>query len=69
VRSEWISAIGIAALVTVSGCLWRQVFYAAQGWQRNKCERLPEQADRERCLSNSSVTYEEYHRQAAGEKN
>ena len=64
---QFLALIGIVAILA-SGCSWQQAFYSAQGWQRNMCSKLPDQTERERCLSNSSMTYEEYHRQAAGEK-
>lgn len=62
--------IGIA-LFMLAGCSWQQAFLSAQGWQRNQCYRLPEQIDRERCLANSSMSYDDYRRdtQAINKRN
>jgi hypothetical protein len=58
-----------AAIMSISsGCTWQQAYSAGQGWQRNECNRLVEQADRERCLSNSNMSYEDYRRQTDGAK-
>jgi hypothetical protein len=63
-------AIGVAAamLSIASGCTWQQAYSASQTWQRNACNRLIEQTERERCLSNAAMTYEDYRRQTAGTK-
>ena len=58
--------IGAAVLTVASGCTWQQTYSAAQGWQRNQCNRLPEQAERERCLSNNNISYDDYRRQTEG---
>jgi len=59
--------IGIAAaMLSVRGCTWQQAYSAGQAWQRNACYRLVEQTERERCLGNANVTYEDYRRQVEG---
>lgn len=62
--------IGLAAsiLAVASGCTWQQAYSAGQGWQRNACNRLIEQTERERCLSNANVSYEDYRRQTDADK-
>jgi hypothetical protein len=61
--------IGIAAaMMLVTGCTWQQAYSASQNWQRNACNRLVEQTERERCLSNTNMTYDDYRRQTEGEK-
>jgi hypothetical protein len=62
--------IGAAAAImsVASGCTWQQAYSAGQGWQRNACNRLVEQVERERCLSNSNMSYENYRRQTDGAK-
>jgi hypothetical protein len=55
--------IGIAAaMLSVTGCTWQQAYSASQNWQRNACNKLLEQTERERCLSNTYMTYDEYRR-------
>lgn len=56
--------VGMAAVsVSVTGCTWQQAYSASQNWQRNSCNRLVEQTERERCLSNANMTYDDYRRQ------
>lgn len=57
-----------ATLSVASGCTWQQAYSAGQEWQRNACNRLVEQIERERCLSNSKMSYEDYRRQTDGAK-
>jgi hypothetical protein len=57
-----------ATLTVASGCTWQQAYSAGQGWQRNACNRLVEQVERERCLSNFNMSYEDYRRQTDGAK-
>lgn len=45
-----------------ASCTWQQGYTAAQGWQRNACNRLVEQVEREHCLSNTTMTYDDYQR-------
>ncbi len=60
---------GATAILSVaSGCSWQQAYSAAQGWQRNQCYRLVEQTERERCLNNTNMPYEDYRRQSEGAK-
>ena len=66
-----IGLIGAAAaiLLVASGCTWQQLgYFAGQQWQRNACNRLVEQTERDRCLSNANMSYEDYRRQTEGSK-
>ena len=59
-----IGFIGVAAAILFGGgCTWQQAYSAGQTWQRNSCNRLVEQTERERCLGNASMTYDDYRRQ------
>jgi hypothetical protein len=55
-----------AILSVASACTWQQAYSSGQGWQRNACNRLVEQTERERCLSNANMSYEDYRRQTDG---
>jgi hypothetical protein len=57
-----------ATLSVASGCTWQQAYSSAQGWQRNACYKVPDQSERERCLSNSSMSYDDYRRRSEGPK-
>ena len=60
--------IGAAAVIlaAASGCTWQQAYSSAQGWQRNACNRLPDQTERERCLGNATMSYDEYRSRGDG---
>lgn len=47
----------------VGACTSEQRYATGQAYERNRCERLPDPADRERCLSNASTTYDQYRRE------
>jgi len=53
-------------LLIAPGCTW--TYYVAQAWQRGSCTRLVEQTERERCLSNTNMSYEDYRRHIEGAK-
>ena len=66
-----IGVIGTAATILSvgSGCTWQQLgYFAGQQWQRNACNRLVEQTERDRCVSNANMSYEDYRRQTEGTK-
>ncbi len=65
-----IRVIGIAAAIlsVEAGCTWQQAYSAGQAWQRNACNRLVEQTERERCLSNTNMPYDDYRRRSEGAK-
>jgi hypothetical protein len=63
-----VTGMAAAMLSFASGCTWQQAYSASQTWQRNACNRLVEQIERERCLSNATMTYEDYRRQVEGTK-
>ena len=61
--------IGMATVIlSVTGCTWQQAYSAAQSWQRNACNRLVEQTERERCLGNTNMTYQDYRHQAEAKR-
>jgi hypothetical protein len=63
--------IGIAAatLSGASACTWQQAYSASQTWQRNACNKLVEQTERERCLASADMGYDDYRKSALpGEK-
>ncbi|MBP6058872.1 MAG: hypothetical protein KA524_10755 [Nitrosomonas sp.] len=61
-------AIGIlltVAITSQSGCSTQQLYNTGQSWQRNECNRLMDQQERDRCLSSTSTSYEAYKKQSA----
>jgi hypothetical protein len=65
-RSTGLIVAAAAMLSVASGCTWQQAYSAGQQWQRNACNRLVEQTERERCLSNANMSYADYRRQIEG---
>lgn len=51
-----------------SGCSSQQLYATGQAYQRNQCLHLPDQGERERCLSKASSTYEDYKRETASDR-
>ena len=60
----------LAAFVAMclSACTAEQAYYSAQGWQRNRCYALPDKAEFDRCMSETSTTYESCKRQLEAER-
>ena len=52
----------------ITGCTTQQGYQSAQGWQRNQCNQMVDQRDREQCLSKTTTSYEDYKREAAKAK-
>lgn len=52
----------------ITGCTTQQGYQSAQGWQRNQCNQMVDQRDREQCLSKTTTSYEDYKREATKAK-
>jgi hypothetical protein len=55
----WLFALSMAAL---TGCSSKQLYQTGQAWQENQCFRIDDIQVRNRCLSNASISYEQYKR-------
>jgi hypothetical protein len=62
-----LQVVVLIAMLLATGCSWQQGYVSAQGWQRNQCQRLPDQTERERCLASSAMPYDQYRRHTEGE--
>jgi hypothetical protein len=58
----------LAALLAGTGCTSQQVYQTGQEWQKNQCNELPDNAERERCLNGTNTRYEDYKRQTQPER-
>jgi len=67
-RLARMTCAATAIFWVAAGCSWQQAYYGGQGWQRNMCNKLVDQTERERCLSNANMTYEDYRRQTEGSR-
>jgi len=61
-RTIFISMALLAAL-SLSACTTEQAYYTAQGWKRNQCNKLPDKAESDRCMSDTNAAYDSYKRQ------
>lgn len=55
-------------LLLLSGCTTQRAYYAGQEWQRNQCNKLVDPNERERCLSKTDMSYEDYKRETDAAK-
>ncbi len=51
--------LGIA---TLAGCSSKEYYRAGRAWQEEQCFRIDDIHARDRCLSNASISYEQYKR-------
>jgi hypothetical protein len=49
--------------IASSACSSQQAYDTGQAWQRNQCEKLPSMQDRDRCMTQSSPSYDNYKRE------
>ena len=52
----------------LSACTAEQAYLSVQGWQRNQCNRLPDKAESDRCMSRTSTDYDSDKRQTERER-
>jgi hypothetical protein len=50
-------------LSCLSACTTERGYGAAQAWQRNQCNRLPDKAEVDRCVGKADTSYEAYTKQ------
>jgi hypothetical protein len=58
-------AIAAAILCLCAGCNSQQLYATTQGYQRNQCEHLPDQGERDKCLESANTSYDLYRRESA----
>lgn len=68
-RIEFLLACAIAvSTLLVSGCTSQQLYATGQGWQRNECNKLLDQSERERCMRQADTSYDDYKRQTSDDR-
>jgi hypothetical protein len=55
----------LLVLLSVAGCSTRQLYSTGQSWQRQECLRLPDLAERDRCMRSTARSYDEFRAEAA----
>jgi hypothetical protein len=62
---EYLSIFIISLACSLSaGCTQQQLYATGQAYQRNQCQQLLEQGERDRCLSKTNSSYDDYKREA-----
>jgi len=62
-RALAATCTAVVAATAAAGCTTQQAYFSAQTWQRNECNKLVEQNERERCLARTNMSYDDYQRQ------
>ena len=58
-----LPAVAVLAFAfAATGCTAQQAYHAGQSWQRNQCDRIVDNVERNRCLDRSRTSYDEYRR-------
>ena len=61
-----VPTAAIVALVLLSAslaaCSSRAVYQTVQGWQQQESRKLPDAAERQRCLGSTAASYDDYRR-------
>jgi len=55
--------MALLVALSLSACTTEQAYYTAQEWKRNQCNKLPDKAEVDRCMSDTNTAYESYKRQ------
>jgi hypothetical protein len=58
-----ISIIAALTAIASTACSSQQAYDTGQAWQRNQCEKMASMHDRDRCVSQSSGSYDNYKRE------
>ncbi|MBL8446730.1 MAG: hypothetical protein JNJ44_04870 [Zoogloeaceae bacterium] len=60
----WKALLWLGGVLAVGGgCTAQQLYATGQSYQRNQCARLPDQTEREKCLRDASLGYDDYQRE------
>jgi hypothetical protein len=49
--------------LSLPACSAQQAYGSAQAWQHGQCNKIPDKAEADRCMSKANTTYESYKRQ------
>lgn len=57
----WLT--GACLLAALTGCTAQQLYASGQSWKRNECFKLVDNIQRNQCLAQTWVSYDQYQRQ------
>jgi hypothetical protein len=60
--------IAITSIVGLSGCSSQQLYGVGQDWQKNECNKIIDMQERNRCMSSTKTSYDDYKRQSEAAK-
>jgi hypothetical protein len=61
-KAIFISMPLLVALLLI-GCTTERAYGTLQAWQRNQCNKLPDKAEFDRCMSKTDTSYDSYKQQ------
>lgn len=56
--------LAVIAIATAS-CASKDLYATGQNWQRQECIKIPDLAQRDRCMASAARSYEDYQRETA----
>ena len=54
--------------LALDDCTSQQGYAAVQSWQRSECNKLLDQSERNRCMTNASMSYDDYKQESGKAK-
>ena len=54
----------LLACAAATACSSRQTYASGQAWQQNRCNKIIDMQERERCLAPTRESYDDYQRKA-----
>ena len=67
-RISILITVALTCSAASTGCTSQQGYASAQSWQRSECNKLLDQSERERCMANASMPYDDYKRESGKAK-
>jgi hypothetical protein len=56
-------------LCSLPACTSEQWYAIGQNYQRNQCDRLPDMAERQRCLEKADMSHDQYRKETGAGNN
>jgi hypothetical protein len=60
--------MAVTATLGLSSCSSQQLYGAGQEWQKNECNKIIDTQERNRCMSSTRTSYDDYKRQSDAAK-
>ncbi|MDP3331339.1 MAG: hypothetical protein Q8S55_04990, partial [Methylococcaceae bacterium] len=61
--------LAFIAIVGLPSCSSQQLYGVGQEWKKNECNKIIDMQERNRCMSSTKTSYEDYKRQSEAAKN